>query len=91
MKIIVEEGKKYKKMDFNYFWETRANKEEKTTEKLKEMQEYCKQVEPIYNNYWNQKRNETNKKDLSQVVNKEKTEKVTVKREPSSKFKQLVK
>lgn len=64
---------------------------EKTAEKLKEMQEYCKQVEPIYNNYWSQKRNETNKKDLSQLVNKEKTEKVTVKREPSSKFKQLVK
>jgi hypothetical protein len=64
---------------------------EKTAERLKEIQEYCKQVEPIYNNYWSQKRNETNKKDLSQLVNKEKTEKVTVKQEPSSKFKQLVK
>lgn len=27
IKIIAEEGKKYKKMDFNQFWETRANKE----------------------------------------------------------------
>ena len=64
---------------------------EKTAERLKEIQEYCKQVEPIYNNYWSQKRNETNKKDLFQLVNKEKTEKVTVKQEPSYKFKQLVK